>query len=323
MVPMSHDLADFVARVWAHYDAFGRHDLPWRATRDPYRVLVSEVMLQQTQVSRAVPKYEEFLRAFPDVHALASAPLEEVLRVWRGLGYNRRARALKRIAEVIVSEHAGVVPSTFEGLTALPGVGPATAGQVLAFAFDTAVPFIETNIRAVYLHEFFADAEGVPDAAVLPLVEATVDHERPREWFWALLDYGAHLKATVPNPSRRSRHHTKQGRFEGSNRQLRGRLLAELVQTGAPGARRAASGNADGQSERGSQRPEAGRPEAAQAGARLAEAALPEGARSSRARTAAELADAVGFPLERVVSALEALQAEGFCVLEDGRWRIG
>ena len=227
-----HD--EFARRVWDHYDVRARDDLPWRAARDPYRVLVSEVMLQQTQVARVAEKYIPFLERFPDVASLAAAPLEDVLRAWRGLGYNRRALALKRAAGVIVDEHDGRVPDTLEALVALPGVGHATAAQVLAFAYDIGVPFIETNIRSVYLHEFFGDAEGVPDSAILPLVEATLDHERPREWFWALMDYGTHLKATHPNPSRRSRHHAKQGRFEGSDRQLRGRLLAALSDSGTP-----------------------------------------------------------------------------------------
>ena len=227
---MDETAQEFVERVWAHYDAHARDELPWRQTTDPYAVLVSEVMLQQTQVARVAPKYAEFLEAFPDVASLAAAPLEQVLRVWRGLGYNRRAMALKRAAQTIVTECGGRVPDTLEGLTALPGVGHATAAQVLAFAFNVGVPFIETNIRSVYLHEFFADAEGVPDSAILPLVEATMDRARPREWFWALLDYGTHLKASTPNPSRRSRHHVRQGAFEGSNRQLRGRLLAELAE---------------------------------------------------------------------------------------------
>lgn len=220
----------FAERVWEHYRERGR-DLPWRQTTDPYAVLVSEVMLQQTQVARVVPKYAEFLDALPDVSALAAAPLEDVLRVWQGLGYNRRAANLKRAAALIVEEHDGRVPDTLAELMALPGIGHATAAQVLAFAFGVGVPFIETNIRSVYLHEFFEDAEDVPDSALLPLVEATLDRERPREWYWALMDYGTHLKATRANPSRRSRHHSRQSRFEGSNRQLRGRVLSELVRT--------------------------------------------------------------------------------------------
>lgn len=240
------DVDDVVGRfteaVWSHYHEHGRNDLPWRLTADPYAVLVSEVMLQQTQVSRVVPKFAEFLHAFPTVEALAAAPLEEVLRVWRGLGYNRRALSLRRAAETIVAEHGGVVPRTLEELTALPGIGRATAAQVLAFAFNVGVPFIETNVRSVYLHEFFPGAEDVPDAAILPLVEATMDREHPREWYWALLDYGTHLKASNPNPSRRSRHHIRQGAFEGSNRQLRGRLLAALLAAGREGASEAALG---------------------------------------------------------------------------------
>lgn len=230
---MEDDTRSFAGVVWEHYRRNGR-DLPWRRTSDPYRVLVSEVMLQQTQVNRVVPKYEEFLAAFPTVEALASAPVADVLAAWSGLGYNRRALLLKRAAEVIVSELGGAVPDTLEGLTALPGIGHATASQVLAFAFDIGVPFIETNVRAVYLHEFFPGAEDVPDAAILPIVAATLDHEHPREWFWALMDYGTHLKQTHPNPSRRSRHHLRQGRFEGSNRQLRGRLIAALLEAERP-----------------------------------------------------------------------------------------
>mgnify|MGYP001032170442 FL=1 len=281
--------ASFVERVWAHYHENGR-DLPWRRTRDPYAILVSEVMLQQTQVSRVVPKYEAFLAAFPTPHALAVAPLDEVLRVWSGLGYNRRALNLRRAAEAVVVEHGGHVPDTLEGLTSLPGIGHATAAQVLAFAFDIGVPFIETNIRSVYLHEFFGDAGDVPDAAILPFVEATMPAEGAREWFWALMDYGTHLKATLPNPSRRSKHHVRQGRFEGSNRQLRGRLLVALGQ--------AAAGDA-GWPEPGSR------------------------TRSGLGRTIDQLAESVCFEPERVEAALAALQSEGFVVAEDGRWRIG
>jgi A/G-specific adenine glycosylase len=215
-------------RVWEHYRERGR-DLPWRRTTDPYKVLVSEVMLQQTQASRVVPKYEAFVAVFPTVEALAAAPVKDVLAVWQGLGYNRRALALQRAAQQIVAEHGGRVPDTLEGLTSLPGIGHATAAQVLAFAYNIGVPFIETNVRSVYLHEFFPGAEDVPDSAILPLVEATMDRENPREWYWALMDYGTDLKARMGNPSRRSRHHVRQSRFEGSTRQLRGRLLAALV----------------------------------------------------------------------------------------------
>ena len=220
---------EFRAIVLGHYEHAAR-DLPWRRTSDPYEILISEVMLQQTQVPRVMPKYQSFLQTFPDVQSLAAAPLADVLAAWSGLGYNRRAKSLKATAEMIVSEHGGQVPDTLEGLVTLPGIGHATASQILAFAFGVAVPFIETNIRSVYLHEFFGDADDVPDAAILPLVEATLDRDDPRTWYYALMDYGTHLKATVANPSRRSAHHTRQSRFEGSNRQVRGALLRELTE---------------------------------------------------------------------------------------------
>lgn len=228
MQTAGQEIAAFREVVLGYYREHGR-DLPWRRTTDPYAVLVSEVMLQQTQVPRVVPKFEAFMARFPTVDSLAESPLADVLALWSGLGYNRRAKSLKAAAEMIVAEHGGRVPDTVEGLTSLPGIGFATAAQVLAFAFGVGVPFLETNVRSVVLHHFFEDAEQVPDAALLPLVEATLDREDPRTWYWALMDYGTYLKRALPNPNRRSAHHTTQGRFEGSNRQLRGRLLRELT----------------------------------------------------------------------------------------------
>lgn len=224
-------LAAFQEAVLAHYREHGR-DLSWRRTRDPYAILVSEVMLQQTQVSRVVPKYEAFLAAFPTIEALASAPLADVLRVWSGLGYNRRAKALHEAARAIVEHHQGAVPRSYEALRALPGIGHATAAQVLAFAFGVAVPYVETNIRAAFIHWFFPERDQVSDRELLPLVEATLDRADPRTWYYALMDYGAALKRAVPNPSRRSAHHVRQAAFAGSSREARGAVLKMLASRG-------------------------------------------------------------------------------------------
>lgn len=203
--------------------------MPWRETGDPYHILISEIMLQQTQVERVRLKYAEFLRAFPTVYELAAAPLPDVLQVWQGLGYNRRALYLKHCSEEIVNRYAGHFPHTPDGLQSLPGIGPYTARAVAAFAYGVAAPLIETNIRSVFIHFFFHGCEKIGDNRIMPLVAATLDRENPREWYYALMDYGAMLKQTHPNPGRRSRHHTQQSRFEGSNRQMRSRLLREIL----------------------------------------------------------------------------------------------
>lgn len=214
--------------VYDHYRRHGR-SLPWRETRDPYAILVSEVMLQQTQVERVTEKYREFLARFPDFAALAAAPLQEVLACWQGLGYNRRAVSLKRCAEAVSERFGGQLPPSPEELRTLPGIGPYTAAAVAAFAFDLPAVFIETNIRSVFLHLLFPDAEKVHDRELLPLVATALDRDHPREWYSALMDYGAFLKREHPNPSRRSAHHARQSPFAGSNRQLRGRILATLL----------------------------------------------------------------------------------------------
>ena len=203
--------------------------MPWRETRDPYRILVSEIMLQQTQVDRVRAKYETFLATFPDLAGLAAAPLEQVLAAWQGLGYNRRAVALHRAARILAAEHRGLLPDDTAALVALPGIGAATAASIRAFAFDAPVVFIETNIRRVFIHEFFPGREAVADGELVPLVAAALDTRSPREWYYALMDYGAALARRVPNPNRRSRAYVRQSRFEGSDRQVRGAILRALV----------------------------------------------------------------------------------------------
>lgn len=200
-------------------------DLPWRNIDDAYAVLVSEVMLQQTQVPRVLPRWKRFLSRFPTVDALASASSADVLEEWQGLGYNRRALALKRACDICSAEHGGVLPSTVEELQALPGIGPATAAGVVAFAHNRPALYLETNVRTVFLHELFPERDAVPDRTIAPLVALTCPSDNPRAWYYALLDYGAHLKATVPNPSRRSAHHARQSAFAGSRRQKRAELV--------------------------------------------------------------------------------------------------
>ncbi|MEI6478075.1 MAG: A/G-specific adenine glycosylase [bacterium] len=225
------ELADFKALIWAFYREHPR-TFPWRETHDPYRIMLSELMLQQTQTARVVDKYNAWLEELPTVESLAAAPVSQVLTLWQGLGYNRRALNLQKAAKVIVDNFGGVVPQNPADMVSLPGIGPYTAGAISAFAFNRPVTFIETNIRRVYLHFFFPDAEAVSDKELMPLIEATVDPENPREWYYALMDYGAQLPKRVANPNRRSKHYSVQSKFEGSGRQARGRILAYLVDNG-------------------------------------------------------------------------------------------
>lgn len=209
-----------------------RRDLPWRRTEDPYRILVSEVMLQQTQVSRALPKYRSFLRLFPTIEALENAPLSRVLRIWQGLGYNRRALYLKRVASIVVRDYNNRIPRDPELLRRLPGIGPGTAGAILAFAFGKRVTFLETNIRRVFIHFFFGNRRRVRDAEILAKVKQTLPRKDIREWYYALMDYGALALRNTPNPNRRSAHYAKQPPFKGSQRELRGRILSVVVEAG-------------------------------------------------------------------------------------------
>ncbi|MFC1704103.1 A/G-specific adenine glycosylase [Candidatus Omnitrophota bacterium] len=219
---------EFQGRIYASYKKKGR-DLPWRRTKDPYRILISEVMLQQTQVSRVVEKYHEFLKEFPDIFSLSKAPLRNVMRAWQGLGYNRRALSLKKAAGIIVDRYQGKLPSNTEALMELPGIGAATAAEICAFAFNQPTVFIETNIRSVFIHHFFRKRRSVHDNQILQLVKQTLDAKNPRQWYYALMDYGVSLKQKHPNPNRKSIHYKKQSSFQGSNRQARGLILKALV----------------------------------------------------------------------------------------------
>ena len=217
-------------------------DLAWRNIDDAYGVLVSEVMLQQTQVARVERYWSRWMALFPTADALASADTATVLEMWQGLGYNRRALALQRACAECSQSYGGALPRTVEELVLLPGVGPATAGGVVAFAYNEPCVYLETNVRSVFLHELFPDAESVADKALVPYVADTCPEDDPRRWYYALLDYGAHLKSRVANPSRRSAHYARQSAFSGSRREKRSFVLKQVLAApeGVPAARVAA-----------------------------------------------------------------------------------
>ena len=222
---------DLRGRLLGWYAANGR-DLPWRRARDPYAILVSEVMLQQTQVSRVVPKYGEFLARFPDLSALAQAPLADVLALWSGLGYNNRAVRLKKAAEAAVARtrdgrlgRPPALPDTLEELVSLPGVGPYTARAVLIFAHNADLAAVDANIRRVLLHELRLPHE-LPATELQRVADVVLPRGRSRDWHNALMDYGALVltsRATGIAPL------TTQSPFEGSRRSYRSRLVRLLL----------------------------------------------------------------------------------------------
>ena len=205
-------------------------DFPWRTTKDPYKILVSEVMLQQTQTERVVAKYAEFLKAFPTWRALSEATPADVVKVWMGLGYYRRAFNLHKAAQSVCHEYGGSPPETAEDLRKLPGVGPYTAAAVAAFAFGEPAPMIETNIRSVYLYTFYPQVCAVSDKELLLTVEETLYKQDPRTWFYALMDLGVELKKHTKGINQRSKHHVKQSKFEGSRRQVRAAVLRAIAE---------------------------------------------------------------------------------------------
>lgn len=309
-MPMSEPLASHVDVTRDPFRALVRtegarlyRDLPWRRTRDPYGIWISEVMLQQTQVPRVLKRWEAWLGRFPSVEALAEAPVADVLAEWQGMGYNRRALALKSAAESVARDHCGAFPHDAKALCALPGIGPATAQGIRSFAFDLPGVYLETNVRTVFLHHFFPEVPAVPDRELVPLVRAACPWgggededeaagfavpedagDTPRSWYYALLDYGAQLKKEVPNPSRRSRSYTRQSKFEGSRRQKRALIVRLLLGAGEVGMDADEALAGVNRMER-----EAGR-------------------------------DAVDGQL--VAGILADLASEGFCVRDGGRWHI-
>ncbi len=227
----SKKIKDFNKELSTYYKK-NKRSFAWRKTRDPYKILVSELMLQQTQTSRVALKYDSFLKRFPTVQALAEAPLTAVLQEWQGLGYNRRALYLKKTAEAVVHDYAGAFPRHYEKLLALPGIGQSTAGALMAFAFNKALPFIETNIRTVFIYFFFTETSSVTDIMIHEVIEAAIDVKNPRDWYYALYDYGTMLKAQnkqLRTLHQKSSHYKKQSKFEGSNRQIRSHIVKGLL----------------------------------------------------------------------------------------------
>lgn len=221
-------IAKFRQEVWNFYTK-NKREFPWRKTHNPYKILVSELMLQQTQASRVVSKFETFIKRFPDFQRLNQATTAEVLQLWQGLGYNRRALYLKRIAEKAMTEYKGEILIEPQFLQTFPGIGPYTARAIYVFVKNKPETFLETNIRRVFIHHFFNDKQKITDKELLPLIEQTLDSQNPREWYYALMDYGAHLAKQIPNPNRKSAHYTKQSKFTGSLRQTRGKILKLLI----------------------------------------------------------------------------------------------
>jgi len=228
--------------------ANNQRDLPWRNTRDPYNILVSEMMLQQTQVNRVIPKFEVWLRRFPDIKALADAPFSEVLAFWSGLGYNRRALYLKKTAQIIVEKYNGKFPEDEKLLRSLPGIGEYTARAILCFAFNKQIAVVDTNIRKVILTQFTIEVRSkhqelrkkihdscflIPDSGEHKLLtkkeieetaQSLLPPRRAYEWNQALMDYSREMlrEHKIPIP--------KQSKFHGSQRYYRGQILRVLLQ---------------------------------------------------------------------------------------------
>ncbi len=221
-------IQSFQSIIYQYYQNHGRK-FPWRRTNDPYHILISEIMLQQTQTDRAIGKYLQFIKVFPDFQTLAEAPLRNILKQWQGLGYNRRAVSLKQLSEIVSNNYHGILPKDINDLKNLSGIGPYTAAAICAFAFNQPVVFIETNIRTVMLYFFFQGKSKVKDQEILIIIKKTLDLSNPREWYYALMDYGSMLKKKFKYINKQSAHYQKQSPFQGSNRQIRGKIIKTLL----------------------------------------------------------------------------------------------
>ncbi len=224
-------ILSFCDFVWDWY-ALHKRDFVWRETRDPYHILLSELMLQQTQTERVVPKYNLFLEQWPTLYDLSQASLTDVLYAWKGLGYNRRAKALHTIG-ITSKQYNYSLPHDESLLRSFPMIGPSTAAAILSFAYGEKSVYLETNIRRVIIHHFFSGQESVHDRQIKEILQLLIaNQENARDWYYALMDYGVFLKKSGINPNRRSLHYAKQSPFENSNRQIRSTLLFIITQEG-------------------------------------------------------------------------------------------
>ncbi len=230
MQPLQADQIELFQKLIYDFYTKSKRDFVWREEITPYKIIISEVMLQQTQTARVVPKFMHWLEKFPDFASLAQASNHDVLSAWQGLGYNRRGLALAKIAQIVTTEYGGNLPNDPTILQTFPAIGPNTAGSVCAFAFNNPIVFIETNIRTVYTDTFFKGQREVHDKQLLPLIAQTIDYKNAREWYYALMDYGVHLKQNLPRINAASKHYTRQSKFIGSKRQVRGAIIKILTQ---------------------------------------------------------------------------------------------
>lgn len=221
----------FQKNIYEYYKNHKRK-FPFRENITPYNVLVSEIMLQQTQTGQVSEKFLKFTKRFSGFSSLSTAPLEEILKEWKGLGYNRRAIALRKIADTVVKDFNGKLPESIDILKSFPQIGHSTASSIITFAFNKPTAFIETNIRRVYIYFFFSHKSKINDKEILPIVEKTIDISNPREWYYALMDYGVMLKKTHPELNKKSAHYRKQAPFKGSIREFRGKILDLLIKKG-------------------------------------------------------------------------------------------
>ncbi|MFX0104658.1 MAG: A/G-specific adenine glycosylase [Candidatus Hodarchaeota archaeon] len=226
---LTSDIIKLFQKIIYEYYKNHKRKFPFRENFTPYRVLISEIMLQQTQAARVSGKFVKFITKFPDFLSLSKASLEQILKEWKGLGYNRRAIALKKIAEIIINKFNGKLPKSVEELKVFPQIGHNTASSIITFAFNKPTVFIETNIRRVFIYFFFPNKKNVKDKEILPIIKKTVDKTSSRDWYYALMDYGVMLKKTHPELSNKSAHYRKQAPFRGSTRQIRGLLLEMLI----------------------------------------------------------------------------------------------